>query len=262
MPEQHQHGLRQDRRHGDRRPDSAAMPTAIIAPEISPPGRLSHRNSRPPAAPMTSVSSVPRILPRSAMAEDIDVGIRLTPPYGKSAHRRTNAPRDCSNAGRRRRWPAGVIKNAQGPDTALAQEAVRLVRLCSGGLLACGAEFPALLALKSLGVGLLRAFERGRGARLLGFLFRRRLRRRSWPPSVVAGAAVCADADAHQQQGSHGGRGGKGGDLVMGHLGLKTRAQPSRCDAEPQVNEAERGRLHKYFYRRIVPRVVTSRRLR
>jgi hypothetical protein len=26
----------------------------------------------------------------------------------------------------------------------------------------------------------------------------------------------------------------------MGHLGLKTRAQPSRCDAEPQVNEAER----------------------
>ena len=67
------------------RPASAAMPTATIAPEISPPGRLSHRNSRPPAAPMTSVSSVPRILARSAMAEDIDVGIRLTPPYGKSA---------------------------------------------------------------------------------------------------------------------------------------------------------------------------------
>jgi hypothetical protein len=34
---------------------------------------------------MTIVSSVPRILARSAMAEDIDVGIRLTPPYGKSA---------------------------------------------------------------------------------------------------------------------------------------------------------------------------------
>jgi hypothetical protein len=28
--------------------------------------------------------------------------------------------------------------------------------------------------------------------------------------------------------------------FVMGHLGLKTRAQPSRRDAEPQVNEAER----------------------
>ena len=67
------------------RPDSAAMPTATIAPEISPPGRLSHRNSRPPAAPMTSVSSVPKILARSAMAEDIEAGIRLTPPYGKSA---------------------------------------------------------------------------------------------------------------------------------------------------------------------------------
>jgi hypothetical protein len=26
----------------------------------------------------------------------------------------------------------------------------------------------------------------------------------------------------------------------MGHLGLKTTAQPSRCDAEPQMNEAER----------------------
>ena len=34
---------------------------------------------------MTSVSSVPRILARSAMAEEIDAGIRLTPPYGKSA---------------------------------------------------------------------------------------------------------------------------------------------------------------------------------
>ena len=67
------------------RPASAAMPTATIAPEISPPGRLSHRNSRPPAAPMTSVSSVPRILARSATAEDIEAGIRLTPPYGKSA---------------------------------------------------------------------------------------------------------------------------------------------------------------------------------
>jgi hypothetical protein len=28
--------------------------------------------------------------------------------------------------------------------------------------------------------------------------------------------------------------------FVMGHLGLKTRARPSRRDAEPRVNEAER----------------------
>jgi hypothetical protein len=40
----------------------------------------------PPVAPMTSVSSVPRILARSAIAVDIEAGIRLTPPYGKSAY--------------------------------------------------------------------------------------------------------------------------------------------------------------------------------
>ena len=33
---------------------------------------------------MTSVSNVPRILARSAMAEDIEAGMRFTPPYGKS----------------------------------------------------------------------------------------------------------------------------------------------------------------------------------
>ena len=35
------------------RPAIAAMPTAIMAPEISPPGRLSKRNSAPPAVPMS-----------------------------------------------------------------------------------------------------------------------------------------------------------------------------------------------------------------
>src|SRR6266403_3899403 len=47
----------------------------------------------------------------------------------------------------------------------------RSLRLVSRGLLAFGTEFLALLALKPLGVGFLRAFERGRGARFLGFLF-------------------------------------------------------------------------------------------
>jgi hypothetical protein len=37
------------------------MPTAIIAPEISPPGRFAHKNSKPPTAPIASVSSVCRI---------------------------------------------------------------------------------------------------------------------------------------------------------------------------------------------------------
>ena len=51
-------------------------------------------------------------------AEDIEAGIRLTPPYGKSGMRATNAPRDCSNAPRRRRCPAGVIKFGKVPDRA------------------------------------------------------------------------------------------------------------------------------------------------
>jgi hypothetical protein len=37
---------------------------------------------------MASVSSVPKILARSAIAEDIEAGIRLTAPYGKSAPER------------------------------------------------------------------------------------------------------------------------------------------------------------------------------
>src|SRR4029450_5724770 len=157
------------------RPASAAMPTATTAPEISPPGRLSHRNSRPPAAPMASVSSVPKILARSAMAEDIEAGIRLTPPYGKSGcaaqmlHAIAAMQADAGDG------PPASSKNSQGSDTALKQEAGRLIRLCGRGLLAFGAEFLALLAVKSLGIGFFRAFERGGGARFLGLLFRRRL---------------------------------------------------------------------------------------
>jgi hypothetical protein len=66
------------------RPARAAIPTAIMAPEISPPGRCAHKNSRPPALPMASVSSVLRSLARLGTASAIDAGIRVTPPYGKS----------------------------------------------------------------------------------------------------------------------------------------------------------------------------------
>src|SRR4029450_8848034 len=128
---------------GTGRPASAAIPTATIAPEISPPGRLSHRNSRPPATPLTSVSSVPKILARSAMAEDIEAGIRLTPPYGKSGcaaqmHHAIAAMQADAGDG-----PPASSKNWQGSDTALKQEAGRLIRLCGRGLLAFGAEFLA-----------------------------------------------------------------------------------------------------------------------
>jgi hypothetical protein len=49
-------------------PAIAAMPTAIMAPEISPPGRCAHKNSAPPAVPITSVSSTWRALVRLGMA--------------------------------------------------------------------------------------------------------------------------------------------------------------------------------------------------
>ena len=45
------------------------MPTAIMAPEISPPGRCAHRNSAPPAAPIASVSSTWRVLVRVGRAD-------------------------------------------------------------------------------------------------------------------------------------------------------------------------------------------------
>ncbi len=63
-------------------PAIAAMPTAIMAPEISPPGRLAHKNSTPPAVPIASVSSTLRVL--AGMANATDAGIRLTAPYVKS----------------------------------------------------------------------------------------------------------------------------------------------------------------------------------
>ena len=59
--------------------------TAIIAPEISPPGRFAQRNSRPPAAPIASVSIALRSLARSGRTRLRDAANCLTPPYGKSA---------------------------------------------------------------------------------------------------------------------------------------------------------------------------------
>src|SRR6476620_6598802 len=58
--------------------------------------------------------------------------------------------------------------------------------------------------------------------------------------SVLAGAVVCADAAPISRREATAVAVAKEEILVMGHLGLKTRPQPSRCDAEPQVNEAER----------------------
>src|SRR5471032_1965882 len=92
-------------------PAIAATPTAIMAPVISPPGRCSKRNSTPPAAPITSVSSTLRVLARLGMAEAIDAGMRLTPPYGKSGQRGQMRQRDAAMHAQRRalrcilQWP-------------------------------------------------------------------------------------------------------------------------------------------------------------
>jgi len=63
---------------------------------------------------------VPKFWP-VATADYTEVGIR---PHRRlmAIAARENAPRDCSNARRGRRWPAGVIKMLESPDTALEQE--------------------------------------------------------------------------------------------------------------------------------------------
>ena len=64
------------------------MPTATIAPEISPPGRCAQQKQQAAGgADDQRLEHAQDFGAARAMAEDIDVGIRLTPPYGKSARR-------------------------------------------------------------------------------------------------------------------------------------------------------------------------------
>src|SRR4051812_2628114 len=114
-------------------PAIAAMPTAIMAPEIKPPGRPAHRNSAPPAAPIASVSSTLRSLARLGTANAIDAGIRLTPPYGKSLAQR-----------QMHRAHAAMHPLRYGAARQLPEAPLSL-RLFSGRLPAFGAEFLALL---------------------------------------------------------------------------------------------------------------------
>jgi hypothetical protein len=58
-----------------------------MEPEINPPGRWAHKNTAPPTLPIASASIELRILVRLGMANVVDAGIRLTPPYGKSPPR-------------------------------------------------------------------------------------------------------------------------------------------------------------------------------
>src|SRR3984893_6579807 len=70
------------------RPASAAAPTAIMAPEINPPGRFAQTNSKPPALPIASVSSILRSWARLSLESASDAVICFKPPYGKSGRRR------------------------------------------------------------------------------------------------------------------------------------------------------------------------------
>src|SRR5665213_697906 len=243
------------------RPARAAAPTAIMAPEIRPPGRLAHRNSRPPAPPIASVSSTISALLRLGRATAIDEGIRLTPPYGKSAsegqmrqrepamHGRPRASQLCSTTGRRdapARW-WNMTKPLR----------LRLGGGVLAGLLALGHELLALLAMEALGVGILGALHRRRAARLLGLLFRRHLRCRRG-----GRRRRLRHGRTHQEQGCDGGNGRAGGKGHHGrHLGLK-RGATSRHNAEPRMNEAgSRGVSGaRYFTAPIVRSVVTRRR--
>ena len=185
--------LRQDRRQAERPARRcAATPTAIMAPEIKPPGRFAHRNSAPPALPITSVSSTLRVLARVGTANAIETGIRLTLPYGKSEPVRQMHQSGAALRVRLRLSGLRRRRKAQRRTSAcLATGAVALRRSPSpfseeGGadvttsawrrrlaaFLHVGHELLALLAVEGLGVGFLRAFERGGRSRLLHFLFR------------------------------------------------------------------------------------------
>src|ERR1700692_2732182 len=151
------------------RPASAAAPTAIMEPEISPPGRLAHKNSVPPAAPVASVSSTLRVLARLGMASAIAARIWLTPPYGKSVDRGQMRQRDAAmRVEKSKAWKsqnklaarlADTCANREGtnrrpnrgnaPSSSLrgrmGNDRVRSL-LFRCGLLAFGTEFLALLA--------------------------------------------------------------------------------------------------------------------
>jgi len=115
------------------------------------------------------------------MTAAIDEGMRLTPPYGKSAKGRQMRQRDAAMRalgalnchspppGRRNAPPGGDDDGSVGRPLGL--------RRFLGGLLAIRHELLAILAVKALGIGILGALQRRGAARLLGLLFGRHLRR-------------------------------------------------------------------------------------
>src|SRR5215212_11472057 len=94
------------------RPAIEAAPTAIMAPEIKPPGRFAQRNNSPPAVPITIVSNTLRILARVGTA-NAELGSRLTGLYDKSVAVGQMRQRDAAMRVRARS-STGVLSPAAG----------------------------------------------------------------------------------------------------------------------------------------------------
>jgi hypothetical protein len=138
--------------------------------------------------------------------------------------------------------PAAPISPQRSPSQARGGDQVRVKSLLGGSAFLCLRVLLALLherlalffAMKSLGVGFLRAFERRCAPRLFGLRSRSRSRSRGWS-GRSGGLRECG---THQEQGYDGGRGGARRQCHHGkHLGLK-RGATSRRDAERRMNEA------------------------
>ena len=110
------------------------------------------------------------------------------------------------------------------------------LRLGGRGLLACGTEFLALLAVQSLGVGFLRAFQRGCGPRLLRLSLAAGAAADFAAGAGVAGAVVCAKAAPINSRDAKAVAAAREEMFIMGAPRIKKGA-PSRRDAEPRMNE-------------------------
>src|SRR6185437_5097087 len=159
------------------------------------------------------------VLARLGRAKAGAAGVRLTPFYPKSAGSGQLRPRACSNAGRRLAAPSSLettrLASRKSEPCRRKNEPCRwsnplsrvewqeLLRGRRGAvlclLLAVGAEFLALLAMQALGVGFLRAFERG-GRMNHGLLVHFRGR------GGGRRGRLCQRSGAHQQHGSKRGR--------------------------------------------------------
>ena len=178
----------------------------------------------------------------------------------------TNAPRDCSNARTifaagglppasigsrpsqwRRRWSAGVRNKIRKS----RHGRLRPQRLCgyfafsAASFLHAERNFLRSLPLSPFSSASLEHSSEPAVRGFCGLLFRRRLGFGLRSPRSCSRRRGLRGRGAHQQKRSNAVAVTREEIFVMRHLGLKTRARPSRRDAEPRVNEAGyRSRRH------------------